>query len=235
MVCSLPGSACSLPGKNLRMGCRFLLQGIVLTQGLKLGLPHCRQILHHLSHQGTWYLHTFTFYILISLKHKSDSMTLLPKIFSDFSLHSSGWNPNSSAWLARPAVARPCHSPVLAHSSVLWRGTCQALLLRFWSHCSPQLEGTSSFPSPRWTLLLSGSETPMAITKPGVQWCHRQSWQCPRCIWLMGKMPSYRLRRRSVQSNRIIMPATSNLKFSGNHNNKDQKKQVELLNIFYLA
>ena len=26
-----------------------------------------------------------------------------------------------------------------------------------------------------------------------------------------------------------------NLKFSGNHNNKDQKKQVELLDIFYLA
>ena len=63
----------------------------------------------------------------------------------------------------------------------------------------------------------------------------QQSWRCPRCTWLMGKMPSYRLRRRSVQSNRIIMPATSNLKFSGNHNNKDQKKQVELLNIFYLA
>ena len=100
MACSLPGSACSLPGKNIRMGCHFLLQGIVLTQGLKPGLLHCRQILHHLSHQGTWYLYTFTSYILISLKHKSDAMTLLPKIFSDFSLH-SGWNPNSSARLTR--------------------------------------------------------------------------------------------------------------------------------------
>ena len=29
-----------------------LLQGIFLTQGLNLGLLHCRQILHHLSHQG---------------------------------------------------------------------------------------------------------------------------------------------------------------------------------------
>ena len=100
MACSLPGSACSLPGKNIRMGCHFLLQGIVLTQGLKPGLLHCRQILHHLSHQGTWYLYPFTSYILISLKHKSDAMTLLPKIFSDFSLH-SGWNPNSSARLTR--------------------------------------------------------------------------------------------------------------------------------------
>ena len=30
-----------------------LLQGIFLTQGSKPGLPHCRQILYHLSHQGS--------------------------------------------------------------------------------------------------------------------------------------------------------------------------------------
>ena len=35
------------------MGCHFLLQGILSTQGLNLGLPHCRQILYHLSHQGS--------------------------------------------------------------------------------------------------------------------------------------------------------------------------------------
>ena len=29
-----------------------LLQGIFLTQGLNMGLLHCRQILYHLSHQG---------------------------------------------------------------------------------------------------------------------------------------------------------------------------------------
>ena len=34
------------------MGCHFLLQEIFLTQGLNLGLPHCRQTLYHLSHQG---------------------------------------------------------------------------------------------------------------------------------------------------------------------------------------
>ena len=34
------------------MGCHFLLQGIFLTQGLNLGLPHCRQMLYPLSHQG---------------------------------------------------------------------------------------------------------------------------------------------------------------------------------------
>ena len=34
------------------MDCQFLLQGIFPTQGLNLGLPHCRQTLYHLSHQG---------------------------------------------------------------------------------------------------------------------------------------------------------------------------------------
>ena len=35
------------------MGCHFLLQGIFLTQGSNLGLPHCRQMLYRLCHQGS--------------------------------------------------------------------------------------------------------------------------------------------------------------------------------------
>ena len=35
------------------VGCHALLQGIVPTQGSNLGLLHCRQILYHLSHQGS--------------------------------------------------------------------------------------------------------------------------------------------------------------------------------------
>ena len=35
------------------MGCPSLLQWVFLTQGLYEGLPHCRQILYHLSHQGS--------------------------------------------------------------------------------------------------------------------------------------------------------------------------------------
>ena len=41
------------PGKNTRVCSHSLFQGIFLTQGLNPGLPHCRQILHHLSHQGS--------------------------------------------------------------------------------------------------------------------------------------------------------------------------------------
>ena len=41
------------PGKTTGVGCHFLLQGIFPTQGLNPGLLHCRQVLYHLSHQGS--------------------------------------------------------------------------------------------------------------------------------------------------------------------------------------
>ena len=39
------------PGKSTGVGCHFLLQGVFPTQGWNLGLPHCRQMLYHLSYQ----------------------------------------------------------------------------------------------------------------------------------------------------------------------------------------
>ena len=42
-------------GESTGLGCHFLLQGIFLTQGSNPGLPHCRQTLYHLSHQGSPY------------------------------------------------------------------------------------------------------------------------------------------------------------------------------------
>ena len=41
------------PGKNSGVGCHAPLQGIFPSWGSNLGLPHCRQILYHLSHQGS--------------------------------------------------------------------------------------------------------------------------------------------------------------------------------------
>ena len=43
------------PGNNTGLGCPSLLQGIFPTQVSNLGLLHCRQILYHLSHQGSPY------------------------------------------------------------------------------------------------------------------------------------------------------------------------------------
>ena len=53
--CSPPGSTVhgDSPGKNTWVGCHALLQGIFPTQESNPGLPHCRQTLYHLSHQGS--------------------------------------------------------------------------------------------------------------------------------------------------------------------------------------
>ena len=40
-------------GKSTGVGCHSLLQEIFPIQGLNPGLPHCRQMLYRLSHQGS--------------------------------------------------------------------------------------------------------------------------------------------------------------------------------------
>ena len=52
--CSLPGSSvhATLQARALEWVVILFSRGIFPTQGLDLGLPHCRQILYHLSHQG---------------------------------------------------------------------------------------------------------------------------------------------------------------------------------------
>jgi len=51
------------PGSNTGVGCHSLLQGIFPTQGLNLGLLHCRQI-YHLSNQGSPYIYRCVLSIL---------------------------------------------------------------------------------------------------------------------------------------------------------------------------
>ena len=67
MNCSPPGTSVhgDSPGKKTEVGCHALLQGIFPTQGSNPGLPHCRQILHWLSHQGSpgileWVVYPFS-------------------------------------------------------------------------------------------------------------------------------------------------------------------------------
>ena len=53
------------PGQNTGVGSCSFLQGIFPTQGLNPGLPHCRQILYHLSQQGSprtleWIVYPFS-------------------------------------------------------------------------------------------------------------------------------------------------------------------------------
>ena len=53
--CSLPDSFAhgDSPGNKTGVGCHALLQGSFPTQGLNPDIPQCRQILYHLSHQGS--------------------------------------------------------------------------------------------------------------------------------------------------------------------------------------
>ena len=55
MDCSPPGSSVlgDSPSKHTGVDCHALLQGIFPTQGSNPNLPHCRQILYWLSHQGS--------------------------------------------------------------------------------------------------------------------------------------------------------------------------------------
>ena len=55
MDCSPPGSSVheDSPCKNTGVGWHALFQSVFPTQGMNPGLRHCRQILYHLSHQGS--------------------------------------------------------------------------------------------------------------------------------------------------------------------------------------
>ena len=53
------------PSKNTGVGCHSFLQGIFPTQGSNSGLLHCRQILYHLSHQGS----SCVFILLDKMRH----------------------------------------------------------------------------------------------------------------------------------------------------------------------
>ena len=73
------------PGKNTGVGCHFLLQGIFLIQGSNPGLPHCRQTLNPLSHQGWKH---FTEWQKILANDKSDK-AWIPKIYKKYSHNST--------------------------------------------------------------------------------------------------------------------------------------------------
>jgi len=47
------------PGRNTGVGCHFLLQGIVLTQGLNLQFLHWQEDSLPLNHQGNPYPHNY--------------------------------------------------------------------------------------------------------------------------------------------------------------------------------
>ena len=68
------------PGQNTGMGSHSLLQGTFPTQGLNPGLPHYRQILYQLSHEGSPHF-TYKWAVMEDqgLRHSSSSFLFLSK------------------------------------------------------------------------------------------------------------------------------------------------------------
>ena len=59
--CSPPGYWCHSSGMDTEVGFHSFLQWIFPSQGMKLGRPHCRQTLYHLSHQGSLLIPTWLY------------------------------------------------------------------------------------------------------------------------------------------------------------------------------
>ena len=91
------------------MGCHFLLQEIFQTQGLKPGILHCRQMLYHLSHEG-------------SSEPPGKSNTGAPEILgSEVARKSLQQTRRCVPWLPLALRAVPCHSLRAAPDTVLLR------------------------------------------------------------------------------------------------------------------
>ena len=91
-------------GKSTGVGCHFLLQGIFLTQGLNPGLPHCRQTLYHLSHQGS---------------HSSLSYMQMGHV--RFQLSQLGWKKEPAeqeTWIQSLGGEGPLEKEMATHSSI---------------------------------------------------------------------------------------------------------------------
>ena len=85
---SPPGSSVrgNSPDKNTAVGCHALHQGIFPTQGSNPGLPHCKCILYHLSHQGSPFKYIIKYdYFWMVNRSCFFSMTQAPECLSTLS------------------------------------------------------------------------------------------------------------------------------------------------------
>ena len=147
-------------GKNTGVVCHSLLQGIILTQRLNLGLLHCRQILCHLSHQGS------------------------PKYSIQFShsVVSDSLQPHESQH-TRP----PCPSPTPGvHSNPCpWSQWCHPTIS---SSVVPFFSSPQSFPESgsfqMSQLSASGGQSTGVSASPSVLPMHTQDWSLGWTGWI---------------------------------------------------
>ena len=123
------------------MGCHFLLHRIFPTQGWNPGLPHCRQTLYHLSHQGSTaqlLSHVQLFATPSTVIHQAPLSTGFPRqeYWSGLPFPPPGWEANPGIKPTSPV------SPALAGRFFITRDTWEALGGRL---IIPGREGVSNF------------------------------------------------------------------------------------------
>ena len=110
------------PGKNTEVGSHALLQGIFLTQGLNLGLLHCKQILYHLGHEGRPH-HLSRFTLLVD-ERRHHVLRLLPSQVEVYSLFPSVWTGRCQScyfWtINRKLGLRDVKQLAQGHSAIRW-------------------------------------------------------------------------------------------------------------------
>ena len=123
---SLPGSPVhgDTSGKNTGVGCHALLQGIFPIQGSNPGFLHCRQILYHLSHQGSPR-------ILESAAYPFSRGTSLPRNWSGVSYIAGGF---STSWATREAPRNTLYK--IDKNKILLYST--RTYIQYVLHCLPE-------------------------------------------------------------------------------------------------
>ena len=121
------------------MGCHFLLQGIFLTQGSKLGALHCGQVLYHLSYQGSLALLGLVIHFLNLLHCFPEILDHLHYHYSEFSF----WKVHYLHFIFSPSGAfilsfHLRHNFLLFHCGVcdFCSSHCETMLLLAASVCS---------------------------------------------------------------------------------------------------
>ena len=137
------------PGQNTGVSSLSLFRGIFPTQGLNLGLPHCRWIIYQLSHQGSPRIFEWVGYPFSSRSSQSSNWTGVSCIASRFF---TNWAIRKSLRITRKDLKYPHAPSVLSRFSnvwlfvTLWIVTCQAPL--FMGFFRQEYWSGLPFPSP---------------------------------------------------------------------------------------
>ena len=168
------------PGQNTGVGSLSLLQEIFPTQGSNPGLPHCRRILHQLSHKGSPRIPEWVAYPFSSKSSQPRNQTRVSCIvggfFTSWATRKALFTPSvqfSSVAQSCPTLCNPVNLPLESplfsnpdHSMQSPRSP-PATLIDTWPHHTPRthqedmpMDGQAHRPLP-WLGLLMSCQPPL--------------------------------------------------------------------------